>query len=189
MAVDVCETEDGVVVIGNRRTLRLLAENDDHPASGIIVGRDLASVFGGERGAHRVLELSEFLDTVGPRSVHLVLDANIRPAATWLLEDAVRARTAGVTTVLATPQFFDGVRLPSFVGRVGLCRSGVEAKGAVGRFDAVAVGAEALPLLEGVSVAKVVLRCDTSAELLAARAAGVTAAHTERPAWFRCTWT
>ena len=122
-AVDVCETFDGVMVVGNRRTLRLLQPRDV-PSWAAIEASDLGQVFGTVSGQHRVLRLESFLHAMGPLSIHLVLDGPVRTGAWDGLVGAVTRRREGETAVLAPPMQLYDCDLPEHVRRIALLRSG-----------------------------------------------------------------
>jgi len=188
-AVDVCETFDGVMVVGNRRTLRLLQPRDV-PSWPAIEGSDLGAVFGTGSGKHRVLRLETFLQAMGPLSIHLVLDGPVRGDGWESLVDVVTRRREGETAVLAPPMQLYDCDLPEQIRRIALLRSGEDATEVPRRgVDAVAAPARSLPGLGRLRLPKIALGCDTRSGLVAAMASDVAAVHTERPSWFRWAWT
>lgn len=189
-AVDVCETGDGVVVVGNRRTLRVLVPRfEGVPTWPAVKDADLGAVFGGGRARHRVVCVRDFLEAMGPLSLHLVVDGSLTRRASAVLEEAVRLRVVGETTVVAVPEWLEHARLPNHVPRVALLRGGEHSSDCISiRADALAAPARSLPTLGRLRIAKIALRCDTRPALVAAQITGAFAVHTERPAWFRCAW-
>lgn len=190
VAVDVCETRDGVLVVGNRRTLRVLAPRaTELPAWAEVKDADLGAVFDCGPSRHRLARLEDFLSAMGPTSIFLVVGAGFGRRASMGFEAVVRARPHGETSVVAPPGWLASSALPERVPRVALLRDGVEV-GELGgvRADAVAMPARSLCFFGRSGIPKVALHCDTRPALLAARTASAVAVLTERPAWLRCAW-
>lgn len=189
VAVDVCTTGDGVLVVGNHRMLRLLRPGAGaRPAWAEIKDADVGAAFSGTASPHRLLVLDEFLEKMGPLSISLV--ARGEPTnVTARFSELVAQRRKGETTVVAAPEWLDLLSLPTHVPRVALLLNLRGPDDLVGvRADAVALPARALVSFRRCAVPKVALQCDTRPSLVEARAAAVVSVFTERPAWFRCTW-
>lgn len=190
VSVDVCETADGVLIVGNRRTLRMLAPHSGGlPTWSLVRHADVGTVFATEKTRHPLLKLDEFFGAMGPLALHVSIDGFLTKAASEALESTVRSRRSGETTVLAVPEWFARARLPAHVPRVAILRGLEDLEDlAAMRADAIAASARGFPSMGRLRMAKVALRCDARGSLVAARVSGVVAVHTERPLWFRSAW-
>ena len=189
-AVEICETADGVVVVANRRTLRLLRPVGPRvPTFEAVAAAGLHEVFGPHASRHRVVRLDTFLAEVSGLSLHLRVDGPFRPEAWRAFESMLFARESGETAVLGTPERIVDWSVPSHVHRVALVEGAEDVCDAVtGRLDAVAASARSLSMFGRVRLPLIALDCDTRSALTLARTVGVAAVFTERPAWFRCAW-
>ena len=190
VAVDVCETGDGVLVAANLRTLRLLRPTGAGvPTFEAVSSAPLDEVFGPHASRHRIVRLQTFLSEVGGLPLHIRIDGPLRPAAWRAFESTLFARESGGTTVLGTPDRIVGWSVPSHVRRVALVEGAGDVYDAVtGHVDAVAASTRSLSMFGRVPLPLVALDCDTRSALVRAQSAGVVAVFTERPAWFRCAW-
>jgi len=190
VAVDVCETADGMLVVANRRTLRLLHPTGlAVPTFEVVSCTPLDGVFGPHASRHRVAPLDTFLAEIGGLSLHVRIDGAIRPEAWRAFESTLFARESGPTTVLGTPRRIVDWRVPSHVQRVALIEGADDLYDAVaGHVDGVAASARSLSTLGRVRLPLLALDCDTRSALVMAREVRAVAVLTERPAWLRCVW-
>ncbi len=190
VAIDICETADGVLVVANRRTLRLLQPTGPSVPTFEAVSRTpLDGVFGPHASRHRVAALDAFLAEIGGLSLHVRIDGPLRPAAWRAFEAMLFARDSGGTTVLGAPVRIVDWRVPSHVRRVALIESADDMYDAVaGHVDGVAASARSLTALKGIQIPLIALDCDTRSALVLARTVRAVAVFTERPAWLRSVW-
>lgn len=191
VAVDVCETDDGVLVVANRRTLRLLRPYcAGLPTFDAISGAALDQVFGPHASRYHVVPLRSFLAELGGVPLYLCIDGALRSEAWRTFESIVFTRGRGGTTVLATPDRVVGWDVPSHVHRVAIVEDAEDVYDVVtGHVEAVAAPIRSLSMFRRVRVPLVALECDTRSAIVTARNVRATAVFTERPAWFRCAWT
>lgn len=190
VAVDICETSDGVLVVANRRTLRLLRPvGPNVPTFEAISGAALDQVFGPHASRHRVVTLRAFLSEVGGVPLHLRLDGALSKEAWRTFESLLFDRRSGVTTVVASPSRLVGWEVPLHVQRVAVVEDAEDVYDAVtARLEAIAASARCLPMFGRVRSSLVALECDTRSAVAAVRTLRVAAVFTERPAWLRCIW-
>ncbi len=190
VAVDICETSDGVLVVANLRTLRLLQPvGASAPTFEGISAAALDRVFGPHASRYRVVPLRTFLAEVGRVPLHLRIDGTLRAEAWRTFESLLFARPSGGTTVMAAPDRVVDWDVPLHVQRVAVVEDAEDVYDAVtGHVEAVAASARCLPMFGRVRIPLVALECDTRSAVLAARTVRAAAVFTERPAWFRCVW-
>lgn len=189
-ALDVCETGDGVVVVGNRRALRLIAPRfGGAPSWSVARAADLGVAFGGARSCHRVMTVGGFFEAVGPLALHLMITSPLRQPAVASLIATLRDRTEAATTLVAPAAWIVRAGLPPHVRRVAFLKGG-EAASEVSSLgvDAIAVPSRSLPFLGRLEMAKVALHCNSRAAVLSARLGAAAVVHTERPDWFCQSW-
>ncbi len=188
--IDASETRDGVLVAANHRTLRLLAGwSAEVPTWSAVQDADLGEAFGGGHSRHRILPLEEFLDSMGPLQMHVSVEGPLTRDATRRLENVIRGRMSGDTTVLGRPHWLSQAEFPEYTPLVALLQPGEDSDDLASSVaDAVAMPARALVAFGRTRTPRIALACDTRASIAAARATGAIAVHTERPAWFRSAW-